>query len=744
MASGETTARWIARVRGLVQEMDWARGLRSAVALCVPLVMGDLLGLANFGWVGLGGYEAVVADPGGPYRLRMRSLATLTLGGGVGVFLGSWAGDSLLWALPLTMLWCFAWSYLAVLGQPFTTAGVLVQVLYICGLGAPAQTWHGAMEPALLVMAGGGWAMLLSLFLWPLDSYRPARGAVADCYRELASFLESITQLADRTGQSPALWARLAQHHQYRVRQAVERGWNAVAHARAEQLAGSVQEQQFVVLLESADMLIARTVALAEHLEALSADPLSACERRGVAGLDELRDAENWVATVLVRRRREDAAAIDLLVKALQELPHAVGACLSSNDASGQFLLAQVTQAASLLETALESTAILRMGPARGTQPRGTQPRAAAMSSGYFGYVYARMGELRQGWNFDLLGANLTRDSLTLRHAARVSLVCGLDVAIMRVFHVNHGYWLLLTSLIVLQPHVAGTLRRGVQRIGGTVAGGMAAAMLAMTLHSQTATAAVLFPFALMSLAILPVSYAAFAFFLTPTFVLAWMPYPGDWQLALLRIANTLGGALISVAATLFLFPSFERERAGQFLRASLAADRRYLAELAQAWQSGSRSSRMLASARRATGLAHNDAEESLDRLLAESWGRGQSAGQFATTFVTYLRRFAQSVTALAALEGEQEWKRSGNIQRQLVLLDRQMDWLINRLNDAEAKAAWPDQGAPAAAAAEHPGERQLQQLARQTQVMRRQLVSLQEHGWFTGERPGAVRQVGR
>jgi len=222
------------------------------------------------------------------------------------------------------------------------------------------------------------------------------------------------------------------------------------------------------------------------------------------------------------------------------------------------------------------------------------------------------------------LTANFTPKSLGLRHAARVSLVCGLDVAIIFLLHIDHGYWLLMTSLIVLQPHVSGTMRRSLERIGGTVAGGILAAVLAIALHSQLATAAVLFPLALFALAILPVSYAAFAFFLTPTFVLAWLPWSGDWQLAIVRTINTIVGALISLLAMTFFFPAYERDRAPQFLRASIAADRRYLAELAETWKTPtlgrSRSSRLLANARRAAGLAHNDTEESLERLLAETW----------------------------------------------------------------------------------------------------------------------------
>lgn len=367
-----------------------------------------------------------------------------------------------------------------------------------------------------------------------------------------------------------------------------------------------------------------------------------------------------------------------------------------------------------------------------------------ALSGGHFGYVYERLGQLRQSWHpgvvIDQLAANFTRQSLLLRHAVRVALVCGLDVALILLLHIDHGYWLLLTSLIVLQPHVSGTLRRGMERIGGTVAGGILAAVLAATLHSQLVTAAVLFPLALLALAILPVNYAAFAFFLTPTFVLAWLPYSGDWQLALVRTINTIAGALISIVAMIFLFPAYERDRAPQFLRASIAADRRYLAQLADSWKSRPRSSRLLANARRAAGLAHNDTEESLERLLAESWPRRRPFAQFVAAFVTYLRRFAQSVTTLTTLDGDWPWKQSGLVQSRLELLNRRLAWLEEQAGSggSSTSAPWPQPGIrelqPPIPPQDHPGERQLERLERQTEVLHRQLSSLREHGWLPGQ----------
>jgi len=773
------------RTLALAGQMDWFRGLRAGVALCAPLVLGDLAGMPTMGWAALGGFEAILADTDGPYRSRMASLATLSLGGATGLFLGSVTGASLSLALPTTILFCFLWSYFAVLGQPFSSAGLLVQVIFICGIGAPTSNWHEALNHALLLLAGGAWAALLSLLLWPLDAYRPARFAVAACYSELASFLASITELADRRQdagtpgldsetwestnvnptarprQTPALWHRLAQHHQYRVRRAVEHGWESVAAVRAEHQAETAQGHHLVVLLEHADLLIARTVALAEHLEAQSAG--TTCDDNGAASLVDLRAAELFVSQLLTERERSgresSAGAAQAQRLAMQRLPGSLATCADASSAATRFLLDQVNGAASLLDSSLESAALLRLGTSSGSQRTAREPQ----SVGHFGYVYARLAELRQGWRFsrilDQLRANFTGKSLLLRHAARVALVCGLDVTLILALRINHGYWLLMTSLIVLQPHVSGTMRRSLERIGGTVAGGILAALLAVALHSQLATAAVLFPLALLALAILPVSYAAFAFFLTPAFVLAWLPYSGDWQLAAIRTGNTIAGALISLAAMAFLFPVYERDRAPKFLRASIAADRHYLAQLAENWRGhagpGSASARLLANARRSAGLAHNDTEESLERLLAESWSRRRPFAQFVAAFVTYLRRFAQSVTTLSALDDEWQWKLSQPVQRRLALLDLRMDWLEAQTGAQPPDVLWPE-AAPSIAqssdevslagaepalaetqlvllAPDHPGERQLERLERQAEVLHRQLGALRRHGWIPG-----------
>ncbi len=96
--------------------MDWFRGLRAATAVSLPMLLGGILRQPELAWCALGGFEAILADSGGPYRSRIRSLGLLTVGGAAGCLLGALVGGHMDYAVPITLIWCFGWSYTRVLG----------------------------------------------------------------------------------------------------------------------------------------------------------------------------------------------------------------------------------------------------------------------------------------------------------------------------------------------------------------------------------------------------------------------------------------------------------------------------------------------------------------------------------------------------------------------------------------------------------------------------------------------------
>jgi uncharacterized membrane protein YccC len=92
----------------------------------------------------------------------------------------------------VTVAFCFAMTFARVVSQPVASTSVIVLVIYFAGLGGSTHALRGALGNAVAFLLAGVWAAVLSLGLWPLDPFRPARLAVAECYAMLAQFTSGV------------------------------------------------------------------------------------------------------------------------------------------------------------------------------------------------------------------------------------------------------------------------------------------------------------------------------------------------------------------------------------------------------------------------------------------------------------------------------------------------------------------------------------------------------------------------
>jgi uncharacterized membrane protein YccC len=330
-----------------------------------------------------------------------------------------------------------------------------------------------------------------------------------------------------------------------------------------------------------------------------------------------------------------------------------------------------------------------------------------------------------------------------MRHALRIAVVGAVDVMAMWLLHFTHGSWLGMTSVIVLQPYGSGTLRKSMQRVGGTVAGGVLAALLAVSITSQVGLIAVITAASVLTLATYAVDYGWYSFFLTPTFVLMSLPHLRDWHFAGVRIEMTVIGAGVALLAMRLLWPEQEKIELGRLLGRAAAADGAYAEAMVRYWQTSSAERQaaeraVLAPARRRSGLAVNDAQETLDRLLLEpnlAWRRGEGAGsawESGLTFVTYLQRFARAVTTLAVVGTASE----PAVGRVKVIAGRLHE--LSRLMVANEPVKSFDEQEPVAGGAmldSDIAEQQLRRMERQVGVMERAAKSLQENSGSSGTR---------
>lgn len=242
----------------------------------------------------------------------------------------------------------------------------------------------------------------------------------------------------------------------------------------------------------------------------------------------------------------------------------------------------------------------------------------------------------------------LSPDSLIVRFALRVAVVTTIAVALTEILELKRGYWVTITVIVILQPYAGVTVTRAVQRVLGTVLGGLLAAGLGAYFHDPRAILVMATVFVACCVALLPLNYAAFSVFLTPTFVLLAEASAGDWHLAGTRVINTLLGGALALGGARFLWPSPERTRFPTYAAAALKANGAYLDCVISLYDdTGAAAGERMRGMRRAIGLATVNAEESLQRAVAEAHGDTRALAPALTT-LAYTRRFTASVAALA------------------------------------------------------------------------------------------------
>ncbi|WP_198152140.1 FUSC family protein [Granulicella tundricola] len=622
-----------------LRSLQWSRGLRGGLAVGVSIVGSHLLGRAE-GWVALGSFYVVLADNGGPYRSRLKTIATLLVGGLCSLVLGALASGNVASMVAMTLAVCFAYTFARALSQYVASTSVLILVIYFAMLSPNHQSAHALGNAALLFCCGWLWGASLSLFFWPLDPFRPARQAVAQCYRTLSGLAGMVAEDA-RAEAAVGLRTPMVLQHR-RLRLEIEAARRALEQTKARSAVRTIRARNLSVLLELADIFFASTIRAGELLELASG---AECERirewtRGMGA------AYAGVAEALVKRPQGDELG-RMVPESEADVARAAGSPIFEH------LAAERRDGRETLLLAVDAVDAIWSGVER----IGSETAVSELQ---------QMTEAGRGWA-DAVRSNWSFRSVMMKHALRVALVGAADAVIMRVVHVNHGFWLAMTSLIVLQPNVAHTMQRSLQRVRGTLAGGLLAALLALSLQWPPLLIAVIVLFAVLTCAFYAVDYGWYCFFLTPTFVLMSLPRVHDWHFAAVRVGLTLLGVAISLGAMRVLWPETERMDLGRFFANCCAAEAAYARAILALWPlrgtAGERGARQfVASRRRACGLASNDAEECVERILLEPVAlsrrgvseemeeRREERWQHELTFVTYTRRLTQSLLSFARL----------------------------------------------------------------------------------------------
>ena len=602
-----------------LRAISLAEGLRAALSIAFIVAADQWLHWPPMLEAALGALLTCLGDSGGPIRKRLPPLLVFTLLGAlITAGFGMLRGAGLAVAVPLACLGIFACSLARVWGQAPMQVGNLLVVVLVLAL----DERHAQAEALLLAAvfaAGSLWAVLLTMVIWRIHPFRPARRAVSDAYRATARLVGDLSALVE-AGADPAAWDAHARSHRRAVRDGIERARTAVQDTLRVRGQASLRASQALLRVEALDQMFGALIALSDLVEG-TPDP--AVRTAAAQVLRLLRPALHVLSDAI--RADDPGRGSEAHMRRMARLGPAMDAMAEAGRIP---VLAGVTDA--ILER-------LRIAATQAA-PANWQP-GAPPDPGVGGPWPSRV--------LTPLCANLNWQSAVFRHALRTAVVAGPALVFTLSLAGRYQHWLTITLILTMQPFYAMTWQRALERIGGTVLGGIVAAVVALVCTTSLAIAAALFPLAVLAFTARAVSFGMFIALLTPMVVLLTefsRPGTGEFLIAGLRAAYTVAGGLLAVLGCLVLWPSWEPDRLKRELAAAILAHAVFaeaeldllLGEAAAADQ-----------ARRAAGVASNNLETSISRALNEP--RRDHGRELQAAMVTdaALRRMAARLSAL-------------------------------------------------------------------------------------------------
>lgn len=480
----------------------------------------------------------------------------------------------------------FPWPWLFAIGLTFSTSGfillgalgqryatiafgaLLIAIYTMLGTSLYDQ-WY---QQPLLLLAGAIWYNLLTLIGHLLFPIRPLQDNLARCYEQLAHYLELKSRLFDPDiedeSQAPLYDLALANGQlMATLNQTKQSLLTRLRGDRGQRGTRRTLHYYFVAqdIHERASSSHVQYQALRDYFR--HSDVMFRFQRlmsmQGQACMKLSR-------CILLRTPYQHDSHFERAfthIDAALERVHADGASEEQLKALG-FLLSNLRAIDAQLAT-IESEQALAL-PDNSTESQLADDSPHGLSD-----IWLR------------LRRNFSPESALFRHAIRMSLVLCVGYGIIQITGMNHGYWILLTSLFVCQPNYNATRHRLTLRIIGTLVGVAIGLPILWFVPSLEGQLVLLVITGVLFFAFRNVQYAHATMFITLLVLLCFNLLGEGFEVALPRVIDTLIGCAIAWAAVSFIWPDWRFRNLPRVLERATDANCRYLDAILEQYHQG-------------------------------------------------------------------------------------------------------------------------------------------------------------
>jgi uncharacterized membrane protein YccC len=251
-----------------LRQLSIAEGVRAALSVAVIMAGSAVIDFPPLRTAALAARFTCISDPGGPVRRRIPVLLGFSLlGAAITAVFGLLRGFGLPVALPLGVFALFCASFARIYGPAPQQVGALLSIVIVLSLDTALPNLATAGTLAAAFLGGGLWATLLTLVIWRLHPYLPARRAVAEVYDALALMVADLIALLRVNTTDEAAWEAHARQQRRAVREAIEAARGIVFDTLRAHGAATHGAAQSLIRLEAADQIFGALIALSDLLE---------------------------------------------------------------------------------------------------------------------------------------------------------------------------------------------------------------------------------------------------------------------------------------------------------------------------------------------------------------------------------------------------------------------------------------------------------------------------------------------
>ena len=675
--------------------------LRILLSVLVPLAVGVLVGhpfasaiaIISAWFIGMVNVEGVYRQKATAKLIALISITAM-------LFLANLVHGTPWLAIPTTFVVMFVAGLAGVLGQAAASIGLFVCIMFVVALArfATVSDWSALLLQCGLCLAGGMWSIAVSLGIWKFRPYRPVIQSVADCYSALSQLVEAakgrIARLDDRRTQLD----RFLQT-QDNLLQALTTARARWSSAWTAQQSANPAANQLLILIEDASHMANAVVGLVERVVIASNHPLFLWVQ------SDLEQTMAQIASVVqqmseVMLRDWSVIPTDVFDSAIATLKHQLETLQNRLDQNTIVPAPDDFPAFTSLETISETLIrlveqvqadaelIINLQPGNTKNSAKLASRARELPSTFPDREPTPVSALAT------LRNNLTLQSTLFRHALRLAIVATVAEGIASLLPIPRGYWVTLTAVVALKPNYGGTAQTTIQRVLGTLLGGVIGIALLILVHNPWLIGGWILALLAIAVAVRPLSFSLFVTLLTPAIILLLnVTSHGGWQVGVARIADSLLGGVLALMGSYLLFPRWERQQLPTQLAKTLQANLAYFQQVITTYFHPDESATVTAIAPlyRQASLENTNLGASAQRLFSEP-RHIQGNVEPITTVIYYIRRFFNSVTVLT--EQRQKWSDAYHCPDFRQFTDKViqvLENLINALHQQQAPAPLPN-----------------------------------------------------